>query len=313
MPESTLRIDVVVTAIYCDDKVLVVHDGDWGGFTLPITKQRRWPPGFDGTEDRWETGSDAAMRNVGRCLGASFPRPPGLLGDVKDVRQRSPTGEINEYRFQVFGFRIDKPRIGEGVVGEWLTPDQILNPKRRPISPTARTLVDKLNEFGRTRGGFPPAPPESPPRVSIASEAIIRLQRRGESEQWLCQWNGHWGRYFLIGGHREKKVGGGRETAADCMHREIHEELGLTQGVDYDADLRQVLEYGAWSTSSWQPSDYKIAAFDVALKDPACAKIEADPDNRWLTREEILSERCADGKLISLTTREMLKKLGDLR
>ncbi|HUT88049.1 MAG TPA: NUDIX domain-containing protein [Thermoguttaceae bacterium] len=313
MPESTLRIDVVVTTIYCGDKVLVVHNGDWGGFTLPMTKQRRWPPGFDGTDDRWETGSDAAMRNAGRCLGATFARPPGLLGDVRGIRQRSPTGVINEYLFQVFGFRVDEPRIGEGVVGQWLTAEEILEPKRRPVSPTARTLVDKLKEFGRTRGGFPPAPPTSPPRLSIASEAIIRRQRRGESKQWLCQWNGHWGRYFLIGGHREDKEGGGSETAEACLHREIHEELGLTQGADYDADFRAELKYGAWSTSSWQPTDYKIAAFDVALKDPACARIEAKSENRWLTREEILSERCADGKLISLTTREMLKMLGDLR
>lgn len=313
MPESTLTIDVVATVIYCDDKALVVYDHAWGGFSLPMTKQRRWPPGFDGTDERWETGSDAAMRNVGRCLGASFPRPPGLLGDVRDIRQRSTTGEINAYRFQVFGLRVDEPGIGAGVVGEWLSADQILNPKRRPICPTARALVAELQAFGKTRGGFPPAPPKSPARVSMACEAIIRRRRRGEPEQWLCQWNGHWGRYFLIGGHREKKKGGGRESAADCMHREIHEELDLTQGADYDASLRQEMEYGAWSTSSWQPTDYKIAAFDVVLKDPAYGKIEADPDSRWLTREEILSERCADGKLISLTTREMLKLLGDLR
>jgi len=307
MPESTLTIDVVVTVIYCDDKVLVVHDGRWGGFTLPMTKQRRWPPGFDGTDDRWETGSDAAMRNVGQCLGESFPRPPGLLGDVKDVRQRSPSGVINDYRFQVFGFRVDKRQIGAGVVGEWLSADQILNPKRRPICPTARTLVDTLQDYGKTRGRFPPAPPANPPRKSVASEAIIRRQRQGEPEQWLCQWNGRWGRYFLVGGHRIDQ-----ETAEECMCREIKEELDLDRGADYDLTMRKEMKYGAWSTSSWQPTDYEITAFDVELKDTACAKIEANAHNRWLMREEILSERCTDGKLISLTTREMLKLLGVL-
>jgi len=308
MADDLSRIDVVVTVIYCDDSLLMVFNDKWGAFTIPMTKLRHRPLGTQANRTRWELGADAAMRNVGECLGITSDRTPGLLADVGDVRQSERDGRIRFYHFQVYGFRADRQQAAAGVTAKWLAPDEILDSARSPISPTARALVERLGEIALVQHcRFPPAPAPDPRRQSVASIAIIR-RTRGDRKQWLCQWNQNWGRYFLVGGHQEPG-----EDAEACLVREMQEELVFAPGTDYElAKPPRVLEYADWSASTWQETDYRISAFDVELEADARGRVDRAAENRWITKEEILSERCADEKLVSPTARKVLEMLGEL-
>ena len=308
MPDGVSRIDVVATVISCKDSLLLVFNDKWGAFTIPMTKLRHRPLGPQARRTQWELGADAAMRNVGECLGISTGQTAGLMADVGDIRQSERNGQINHYHFQVYGFQTDRQQAAAGVTANWLTPDEILDPTRSPISPTARALVERLGEIALLQHcQFPPAPAPHPRRKSVASVAIIR-RTRGDEKQWLCQWNEHWARYFLVGGHQEPD-----EDAEACLVREMQEELVFARGADYElAKPPEVLEYAAWSGSTWQETDYEISAFEVELEADAFRRVDRAAENRWITKDEVLSERCADEKLVSPTARKILEMLGEL-
>lgn len=311
MAEAISRIDVVATVIYHGDRLLTVYHAQWGEFTLPMTRLRRRPWGLIHAVETWELGAAAAMRNVGECLGITTDQPPCLLADVGDLRQSDRTGQVNHYQFQMYGFAAPAQDVAPGVSAQWLTPQQILDPHRGPISPTARELVARLGEVALSRGGaFPPAPAAGPPRQSVSSIAVIR-RRHGPERQWLCQWNDAWQRYFLVGGHQEPAD----RTPEQCMIREIREELGLSPAADYalTPHPRCLPEYEAWSTSAWQPTLYRLWPFVIQLTDAAGPKIEGRAVNRWITAAEVLSERCGDDQLISPTVRRILSALGELQ
>ena len=306
MPDQIARIDAVATIIFHDDKLQTVYNHNWGAFTLPMTKPRNRRLGLSGNATRWERGAEAALRNVAECLGITATQAPGLLLDVADLNQSDRSGQINHYHFQVYGFEVTGQQIAPGVTGAWLTPDQILDESRQPISPTARTLVEKLKEAAITRkGNFPPVAAPAR-RQSVSSIGIISQERDG-GKLWLCQWNRHWGRYFLVGGHQ--KPG---ETPEGCLIREMQEELEVSHGTDYAVQLRRRLQYTDWSASAWQQTDYDVSTFDVTLQAEAVSKIDKNAANRWLTADEIRSERCTDDRLVSPTARRILQALGQL-
>jgi hypothetical protein len=158
MSDAISRIDVVATVIYSGGRLLTVYNDSWGAFTLPMTKLRNWQVGLDAAQVRWELGSEAALRNVAECLRATTDREPGLLMDYGNLMQSDRTRRINHYAFQIFGIEVDRQEAAPGVVAQWLTPDDILDPARQPISPTARKLVAGLLEAELSRKvGFPPA------------------------------------------------------------------------------------------------------------------------------------------------------------
>ena len=310
MANGLSRIDAVATVIHREGSLLVVFNEAWGAFTLPMTKLRCWPFGLAGDHEQWELGSHAAMRNVGECLGITTVQCGGLLADVGDIRQSDRNGKIHHYQFQVYGFPTDRQQTAAGVTAHWLTPDEILDPERSPISPTARVLVERLGEIALLQHcQFPPAPPPNPRRKSVASIAIIS-RGQGDNKEWLCQWNEHWARYFLVGGHQEEG-----ETAEACLVREMQEELVFAENTDYEevGDPIEVLKYRGWSTSTWQETDYELSVFEIDLKPDALRRVALAPANRWITKKEIRSERCADDRFVSPTARKVLKKLGELR
>ena len=49
--------------------------------------------------------------------------------------------------------------------------------------------------------------------------------------------------------------------------------------------------------------------FDVDLREPARAKLDAEPAVRWLSETEIRAGCCTDGKPISQTMRLILEKI----
>ena len=308
MAKKIPRIDVVATVIYNGGRVLTLYNDQWGAFTLPMTKLRSWPLGLARSRQRWELGASAAMRNVAQCLGVTSDKPARLLADVSGVRQSDRSGQIADYYVQVYGFPVAKRAAHSGLLVEWLTPKQIVDARRQPVSPTARTLVTELEGVALKRHSqFPPPTPAGKPRTSIASVAIITRGQGGRTK-WLCQWNGNWERYFLVGGHQEPKD----RDALACLAREVKEELGIVHETDYTVQSCKTLKYVGWSTSSWQQTAYTISAFDVELRPGVMAKLGKKSENRWLSKQEVLWERCAGPRLVSPTTREILQKLNRL-
>lgn len=306
-------IEVAATVITAGHRILVVWNEHWGAFSLPMTKLRRQQLGLMQNHERVELWSQAALRTVGECLGRTTDRAPKLLLDVNELRQSDRSGAVNHYHCQVFWFDVESPALAPRVAGEWLSPDQVLDEHRQPLSATARSLVTQLQAAAAERGvAFPPRPrPDRPRRSSEAAVAIIRREEKGQ-DLWLAQWNKRWQRYYLVGGHRHTD-----ETPEECLKREVHEELDLTSNADYTCEPIQdePLQYTDWSVGYWQDTDYTTWPFRVTLKSPAMKRVNRNPANRWLTKEEILCERCHLGRAaqgdqpVSPTMKKLLRML----
>jgi len=140
-------------------------------------------------------------------------------------------------------------------------------------------------------------------RQSVAAMALVRRQEQGRT-LYLAQWNLNWRALNLVGGHKRPD-----ESFRECLVREIGEELGLALGDDYlvpdDPPLR--LEFDAFSDGAWEPTFYQLEIFPVVLHgDSVLEKIAANPDNRWVTEDEILAGRCNDSTRVSPTMTRIL-------
>jgi 8-oxo-dGTP pyrophosphatase MutT (NUDIX family) len=143
-------------------------------------------------------------------------------------------------------------------------------------------------------------------RQSIASVALIRRQQDNQT-LWLAQWNPRWQKYHFVSGHKRPD-----ETFRECMGREIGEELGLSEDIDFQLPAAPLahLEYTAWSDSAGAETAYTMELFEVDLIGSAAReKVEINPENRWLTEEDIRSESCKDGKPVSATMTLLLSML----
>ena len=154
------EVDVVVTVICRGEQVLLVSNSNWKAFTLPMTKRRHWPYGVEPAPGRLEDPVDAAMRNVGECLGiSSTNEPKRWLGEGKLVELTQSDRECisKRYVFHVFGFAAESADLAPGVCGQWLKIDEILDERRRPISPTARFILRHFEAQAKLKGEpFPP-------------------------------------------------------------------------------------------------------------------------------------------------------------
>lgn len=135
-------------------------------------------------------------------------------------------------------------------------------------------------------------------RTSFAALAIIRRRQSG-TPQWLVQWNEGWQCLALIGGHKHTD-----ESFRECIVREVMEELHLENNTNFRAAAEPLahLEYTAWSARAQAETAYAVELFAVELIGSGAEQhVAADPDNRWITAEEIAAGRTADGKSISDT------------
>jgi hypothetical protein len=141
-------------------------------------------------------------------------------------------------------------------------------------------------------------------RQSIAATALIRLERNGHV-LWPARWSRTWQRFHLVGAHKRPE-----ESFRGCLAREIGEELGLAEGADYEmaAEPTAHLEFTAWSEGAKEETAYTTELFEVDLRDPARAKLDAEPAVRWLSEAEIQTGRCTDGKPTSQTMQLVLAK-----
>jgi hypothetical protein len=112
--------------------------------------------------------------------------------------------------------------------------------------------------------------------------------------------------FHFVAGHRRP----GEDDRA-CLVREIGEELGLAEGVDYrvSAEGPRVLEFTAFSRAAREETSYRMALFGVELTAEAQRSVEACPENRWLGDEEARDGRCRDGRPVSPTMARLLEAL----
>jgi len=142
-PEFPL-LDVAVTLIAHGDRILAVYNPVWGSFTLPMTKRREWQdpkvPKGKHTEDWLDAAARAGTEWLGRTCSPEF-----LFDDKGGYQQSDRDGQWKRYHFQVFRLALEgQPALVNGAITEWLTPAEFF--ERRPISPTARYLIGKLQE-----------------------------------------------------------------------------------------------------------------------------------------------------------------------
>ena len=143
-------LDVVATLIVHGGRVLTGYNDKWGAFTLPTTKRRTWE---DDTvakgavrEEPWE---NAAARAAAEWLGQSLTEPLTDLGEVPEFQQSDRDGKWKRYRLRAFLLElVAEHAIPPMRIVEWLTPDQIVDENRRPISPTARHIVSHFQLQG---------------------------------------------------------------------------------------------------------------------------------------------------------------------
>lgn len=142
-PEFPL-LDVAVTLIVQGGRILAVYNPAWGSFTLPMTKRREWYDPKVPKSRHAEDWLDAAARAGAEWLGSTCS-PELLFEDNGDYQQSDRDGQWKRYHFQVFRLSIEgEPRLATGAIAEWLKPAEFF--ERRPISPTARYLIGKLQE-----------------------------------------------------------------------------------------------------------------------------------------------------------------------
>ena len=144
-------VDVAVALIRRGEQVLTIFNPRWSSFTLPMTKRRDWQDPRIPPAHRKEGWVDAAARAAGECFGRTFTTDPEFVADLPDWKQGDREGVWKRYNFQVFRISLsedDGDSPCPGAIVEWLTPDEILDQQRRPISPSARHIIGKLKEEG---------------------------------------------------------------------------------------------------------------------------------------------------------------------
>ncbi|HRA87304.1 MAG TPA: NUDIX domain-containing protein [Planctomycetaceae bacterium] len=142
-------------------------------------------------------------------------------------------------------------------------------------------------------------------RTSDAALALItRVNLHGQTE-YLTQWNDAWTAYSLIGGHVEDG-----ETFRQACLREIVEELECAES---DAQLAPAafftLRFREFSKAAREETDYQWQVFVAELSDALLQLLPAICE--WVTAEQILIGRAANGKTIADQVRRVLKAVAE--
>ena len=145
-------VDIAAVIISSGGKILTVFNDRWGAFTIPMTKLRAWKdPVEKDAKERQEEWRDAAMRAAAEAMGQTIVDDDlEFLIDVSEFQQSDRDSRWKRYRMKAYGIS-PTGRVGvpSNVVVQWLTPDEILDENRGPISPTARHAVAELQLQGK--------------------------------------------------------------------------------------------------------------------------------------------------------------------
>jgi hypothetical protein len=139
-------LDIAAVVVRRGDSVLTVWNDSWGAFTLPMSKRRllKDPEAREGSE-RLEDWKEAAVRAAAEALGRTIVKEPELILDMSEFQQSDRDGTWKRYHIQAFELLVDDDtNPSPARVTEWLTPEQIADERREPISPTARHIIGEL-------------------------------------------------------------------------------------------------------------------------------------------------------------------------
>ena len=146
-------VKVAVALIVNDQTILAVYNPQWGSFSLPMTKLRKWNDPNAPSGEREEDWRDAAGRAVAEWFGITIKGITKLVAEIPPYQQSDRDGAWKRYTFQIYQVSVGPNRLPiAGARTEWLTVDEFLDKERRPISPTARHLMGELNARAKSAG-----------------------------------------------------------------------------------------------------------------------------------------------------------------
>jgi len=146
-------LKVAVVLVVHGGRILVVFNDKWGAYALPMTKRRVWNDPNAAGGKRVEEWIDAAIRARTECVPGTSTIAPVFQLCIPEYQQSDRDGEWKRYEFHVFKTALANPyAVGPGGRTEWLTPAELLNPQRCPISKTARDIVRQAQAEANLRG-----------------------------------------------------------------------------------------------------------------------------------------------------------------
>jgi hypothetical protein len=145
-----LHVEVAVTLLKRGPLLLAGWNRNWDAYTLPMTKRRHISDAEGRPSPDAEPWADAARRNVTEWLASSEIPPLAPLMVVQGYRQSDRDLVVKEYHFEVFAANVNgEVPLRPGIITEWLRLDEFREVHRRPISPTARYLIQMLENSGK--------------------------------------------------------------------------------------------------------------------------------------------------------------------
>lgn len=142
-----------------------------------------------------------------------------------------------------------------------------------------------------------------------AAFGLIKISGRDQT-RYLLQYNRKWLWFNLIGG----KIEAG-ETPWQAIVREIEEELNLVYQKDFTVLESPLAFYETTEFSKREQIEkhYKMHFFEVNLlvsEEELVGRLSANPENLWVTCEEIQNGFSKDGKALSYLVRDLLRAAG---
>lgn len=139
-------VEIAAVAIMDGSHIMAVFNEHWGAFTLPMSKRRSWDIVENGRSvEQLEEWSDTAIRAAAEWMRQTFSAEPEFLTEVAAFQQSDRDRIWKRYQVQVYRLCVEKGApLPAGRTAEWLTVDEFLDPKRKPISLTARNIVEDL-------------------------------------------------------------------------------------------------------------------------------------------------------------------------
>ena len=202
----------------------------------------------------------------------------GLLRQAEDGAS-APAGEVSEMVLASLAAHIAD---GIPVLFDW-----------DDLDAAAPRGVDILRALEQARLQASESP--SPARVVNVVQGVIKARRGGE-DVYLMQYDTHAHRYQPLGGKQDP---GDADTAA-ALRRELMEELPLSF-LPTEDDCTLTLLRADWRTQTISATYGILTAYamDFYAVSYIGFEIVTDEDTRWLTRAEIGSLVCADGRAIT--------------
>lgn len=150
------KVEVSAVAIVRGGRILAVYNSAWGAFTLPMTKRRVWQEKKIETVHRDESWEHAASRAIAEVIGKTVVGLKPLVR-LPSYQHSDRDGAVREYDVQAFRFDLpDGLEPIAGLITEWLTIEEWLDPLRAPISPTAVDLLKQSEGEAKLAGrSFP--------------------------------------------------------------------------------------------------------------------------------------------------------------